>query len=45
MGQLINGEWLTDVHLVAFEKQQYKNAVDHFKRGKATFRHWITKNG
>ena len=45
MGKLINGEWLDDKQLLAFEQQQYKANNGRFQRGTAQFRHWITKDG
>jgi len=45
MGKLINGNWLNDEKLLAFEQQQYKEANGHFQRGTAQFRSWITADG
>jgi len=45
MGKLINGKWLNDEQLLAFEQQQYKKANGRFKRGTAKFRNWITPDG
>jgi putative glutathione S-transferase len=45
MGKLINGNWLNDEQLLAFEQQQYKEADGRFQRGTAQFRNWITADG
>lgn len=45
MGKLINGNWLNDEQLLAFEQQQYKSANGRFQRGTAQFRNWITADG
>jgi len=45
MGQLVNGKWFTDEQLNGIDKQQYEKNDGHFKRSKAAFRHWVTKNG
>ena len=45
MGKLINGQWLDDAQLVAFEKQQYQESDGRFQRGTAVFRNWITADG
>lgn len=45
MGKLLNGKWITDEQLVAFEQQQYKEANGRFQRGNAQFRHWVTADG
>ena len=45
MGKLIEGRWLTDAQVDAFEKQQYQENQGHFQRGTAKFRNWITADG
>ncbi len=45
MGKLINGNWLNDEQLLAFEQQQYKAANGRFQRGTAQFRNWVTADG
>jgi putative glutathione S-transferase len=45
MGKLIEGRWLTDAQVDAFEKQQYQENQGYFQRGTAKFRHWITADG
>ncbi|OUR61895.1 glutathione-dependent reductase [Colwellia sp. 39_35_sub15_T18] len=45
MGKLIEGKWLNDAQLAAFEQQQYQAANGHFQRGTAQFRNWITADG
>ncbi len=45
MGKLINGKWLNDEKLKAFEAEQYKTNKGKFVRGTAQFRSWITKDG
>jgi len=45
MGKLIDGKWLDDEQLLAFEQLQYKEANGRFQRGTAQFRHWITNDG
>ena len=45
MGKLIDGKWLNDMQIVAFEKQQYAQSQGRFQRGTAQFRHWITVDG
>ena len=45
MGKLVDGKWLNDEQLQAFEQQQYKAANGRFQRGTAVFRNWITPDG
>lgn len=45
MGKLVDGKWLNDEQLLAFEQQQYKAANGRFQRGTAAFRNWITVDG
>ena len=45
MGKLIEGRWLTDAQVDAFEKQQYQENQGNFQRGTAKFRNWITADG
>lgn len=45
MGKLIDGTWLTDDKLRAYEEQQYKTSGGRFQRGTAGFRNWITQDG
>jgi putative glutathione S-transferase len=45
MGKLVNGQWLNDQELLAFEQQQYKAANGRFQRGSPIFRNWITTDG
>ena len=45
MGKLVNGKWLDDQQLLAFEQQQYKEANGRFQRGTAVFRNWVTADG
>jgi len=45
MGKLVNGKWLNDEQLLAFEQQQYKAANGRFQRGTSVFRNWITADG
>jgi putative glutathione S-transferase len=45
MGKLVDGKWLNDEQLLAFEQQQYKAANGRFQRGTAAFRNWITADG
>jgi putative glutathione S-transferase len=45
MGKLVDGKWLNDTQLLAFEQQQYKEANGRFQRGTSVFRNWVTPNG
>tara|TARA_R110001583_G_scaffold42804_5_gene136032 strand:+ start:1221 stop:1550 length:330 start_codon:yes stop_codon:yes gene_type:complete len=45
MGKLVDGKWLNDEQLLAFEQQQYKAANGRFQRGTAAFRNWVTADG
>ncbi|MFT7561500.1 MAG: putative glutathione S-transferase [Flavobacteriales bacterium] len=45
MGKLVDGKWLNDQELRAFEQQQYKDANGRFQRGTSIFRNWITVDG
>ena len=45
MGKLVDGKWLNDEQLLAFEQQQHKTANGRFQRGMAKFRNWITADG
>ncbi|PHS20158.1 MAG: glutathione-dependent reductase [Kangiella sp.] len=45
MGKLIDGKWLNDDQIIAFEQQQYKESDGRFQRGTAKFRNWITADG
>lgn len=45
MGKLVDGKWLNDEQLLAFEQEQYKAANGRFQRGTAAFRNWITVDG
>lgn len=45
MGKLVDGKWLDDQQLLAFEQQQYKEANGRFQRGTSVFRNWITPDG
>ncbi len=45
MGKLIDGTWLTDEQVRAFEQRQYQESKGRFQRGTALFRHWITPDG
>ena len=45
MGKLVNGKWLDDQQLLAFEQQQYKEANGRFQRGTAVLRNWVTADG
>jgi putative glutathione S-transferase len=45
MGKLVDGKWLNDKELLAFEQQQYKEVNGRFQRGTSVFRNWITADG
>ena len=45
MGKLVDGKWLNDEQLLAFEQQQYKAVNGRFQRGTSVFRNWITADG
>ena len=45
MGKLIEGKWLTDEELLAFEEKQYGDSNGRFIRGSAVFRNWVTVDG
>lgn len=45
MGKLVDGKWLTDEQLRAFEESQYQESNGRFQRGTAVFRNWVTADG
>jgi putative glutathione S-transferase len=45
MGKLVDGKWLKDQELLAFEHQQYKQTNGRFQRGTPIFRNWISADG
>jgi putative glutathione S-transferase len=45
MGKLVDGKWLNDEQLIAFEQMQYKQSNGRFQRGISVFRNWISADG
>ena len=45
MGEIINGQWITDEDVKATQTAAYERTSGKFERSKTVFRNWVTEDG